>query len=144
MSIPGITLKGHSQIISMIKCWGQDLYYQKSVLLSQCSREKLPYFVPPLDTSSMSGKASGEQNLVLICSKPSQLLDPSFLLGPMTNPPLSVRSVEPDMDAEDLGTAEEVLFHLRLLVKRPVGKSASKYNFIFRVAIYLFAVPLCL
>lgn len=80
----------------------------------------------------------------LIFSKPSQLLDSSFLLGPMTNPPLSVRSVEPDIDAEDVGIAEEVLVHLRLLVQRPVGKSASKYNFIFRVAIYLFAVPLCL
>lgn len=48
------------------------------------------------------------------------------------------------MDAEDMGIAEELLFPLRPLVQRPVGKSASKYNFIFRVAIYLFAVPLCL
>lgn len=111
---------------------------------TQSSREKQPYFVPPLDTNSMSGKASGEQSLLFIFSKLSQLLDPLFLLGPMTNPPLSVRLVEPDMDAEDVEIAEKVLFHLRLLVQRPVGKSASKYNFIFRVAIYLFAVPLCL
>lgn len=92
----------------------------------------------------MSGQAPEEQSLLFVCSKPSQLLVPSFLLGPMTNPPLSVSSVEPDMDAEDVGIEEEALFHLRLLVQRPVGKSASKYNFIFRVAIYLFAVPLCL
>lgn len=58
----------------------------------------------------MSGKASAEQSLLLAYSKPSQLLDSSLILGPKTNTPLSVRSVEPDMDAEDVGIAEEVFF----------------------------------
>lgn len=61
----------------------------------------------------------------LFHSETLQLLDPLPLLGPMTNLPLPVRSMGPDMDAEDMRTAEELLFHARLPVQRPVGKSAE-------------------
>lgn len=44
----------------------------------------------------------------------------------MTNLPLSVRSVGPDMNIEDMGIAEEPLFHARLLDQRPVGESAEE------------------
>lgn len=61
----------------------------------------------------------------LFCSKTLQLLDPLLLLGPVTNPPLSVKSMGPNMDAEDMGIAKKLLFHARLLVQRPVGESAE-------------------
>lgn len=62
----------------------------------------------------------------LFCSETLQLLDSLLLLWPMTNPPLSVRSMGPDLDAEDMGIAEDLLFHARLLVQRPVGESAEQ------------------
>ena len=72
----------------------------------------------------------------LFCSTALQLLDLFLLLGAMTNPPLAVRSMGPEMDTEDTGTP--------FSCKTPGAKTcrgkcwtAGKWNFIFRIAIYL-------
>lgn len=49
-----------------------------------------------------------------------------LVLQPVTSPPLLVRSMGPDMDTENMGTAEEFPFPARLLLQRPVGKNAGK------------------